>query len=55
MKVHIVIDLEELTKATKEQLLDTLYHVEDQMCYKCKSVSRVIDTLQNDLFHKNEE
>lgn len=54
MKVHIIIDLEELTKATKEELLNTLYHVEDEMGYKCKSVSGVIDTLQNDLI-KNEE
>ena len=54
MKVTIVIDLEELTRSTKGQLLDTLYHVEDQMMYKCKSVSRTIDLLQ-ELLHPKEE
>ena len=46
MKAHIIIDLNELTNDTKEELLNTLYHIEDQMSYKCKSVSKTIDTLQ---------
>lgn len=54
-KVRLVIDLDELNEETKRELLDVLYHVEDQMCYKCKSVSKTIDYLQNILFEEKSD
>ena len=48
MKTTIVVDLNELSKETKDKLLDTLYQVEDEMGYKCKSVSKTIDILQKE-------
>ncbi len=55
MKAHIVIDLDELTQQTKGELLDTLYHIEDQMEYKCKSVSKLINYLQEHLHEDKKE
>lgn len=38
--------LDKLTHNTKEELLFILYKIEDELEYKCKSVSRAIDYLQ---------
>lgn len=41
--------IDELPFDTCEQLLDILYIIEDQLDYKCKSVSATINYLQNEL------
>lgn len=55
MKKTIVIDIDNLTTQTQEELLGVLYHIEDNLGYKCKSVSSTIDYLQKILFHNDEE
>ena len=35
-----------LSQKAREQLLKTLYNVEDELLYKCKKVSNTIDYLQ---------
>ena len=55
MKKTIVIDIDNLTTQTQEELLDVLYHIEDNLEYECKSVSSTINYLQEILFHNDEE
>ena len=55
MKKTIVIDIDNLTTQTQEELLGVLYHIEDNLEYECKSVSSTIDYLQKILFHNDEE
>lgn len=55
MKKTIVIDIDNLTTQTQEELLGVLYHIEDNLGYECKSVSSTIDYLQKILFHNDEE
>lgn len=55
MKKTIVIDIDNLSTKNQEELLDVLYHIEDNLGYKCKSVSSTIDYLQKILFHNDEE
>ena len=55
MKKTIVIDIDNLTTQTQEELLGVLYHIEDNLGYECKSVSSTINYLQEILFHNDEE
>ena len=55
MKKTIVIDIDNLTTQTQEELLGVLYHIEDNLGYECKSVSNTINYLQEILFHNDEE
>lgn len=45
-KTTIVVDLNQLSTETLNNLLNTLYQIEDEMGYKCKSVSKAINILQ---------
>ena len=55
MKKTIVIDIDNLTAKNQEELLDILYHIEDNLDYECKSVSSTINYLQEILFHNDED
>lgn len=55
MKKTIVIDIDELSTKNQEELLDVLYHIEDNLEYECKSVSSTINYLQGILFHNDED
>lgn len=55
MKKTIVIDIDELSTKNQQELLDVLYHIEDDLEYECKSVSSTINYLQEILFHNDEE
>lgn len=55
MKKTIVIDIDNLTTQSQEELLGVLYHIEDNLGYECKSVSSTINYLQEILFHNDEE
>lgn len=55
MKKTFVIDIDNLTTQTQEELLGVLYHIEDNLEYECKSVSNTINYLQEILFHNDEE
>ena len=55
MKKTIVIDIDNLSTKNQEELLDVLYHIEDNLDYECKSVSSTINYLQEILFHNDEE
>lgn len=39
---------------TQLDLLNVLYTVEDQLYYKCKSVSKMIDYIQNNIKERSE-
>lgn len=39
--------LSELRKETIDELLNILYTIENQLCYKCKNVSKTINYIQN--------
>ena len=54
MKKTIVIDIDNLMTQNQEDLLQVLYRIEDDLGYKCKSVSSAIDYLQNILFKEEE-
>lgn len=55
MKKEIIINLDELSLQNKNNLLTALYNIEDNEMYKCESVSKAINDLQNELFKKDEE
>ena len=55
MKKTIVIDIDNLTTQNQQKLLDTLYNIEDNLGYECKSVSSTIKYLQEILYHNDEE
>lgn len=55
MKKTIVIDIDNLTTKNQEELLDVLYHIEDNLDYECKSVSNTINYLQKILFQNDED
>ena len=46
-KRTICVDMDCLDHKLKMELLDVLYHIEDSMNYKCKSVSNLINDLQD--------
>ena len=46
MKKTIVIDIDNLMTQNQEDLLNVLYRIEDDLGYKCKSVSSTINYLQ---------
>ena len=54
MKKTIVIDIDNLSTKSQEELLDVLYHIEDDLEYECKSVSSAINYLQEILVHNDE-
>jgi hypothetical protein len=47
--------INDLPYDTCEQLLDILYIIEDQLSYKCKSVSATINYLQDELHPAKED
>lgn len=49
MKTTIQFDLSLLTVEAKRKLLGAMYLIEDQHYYKCPSVSKLINTLQEEL------
>lgn len=40
-------EINQLTKETKTELLSLLYIIEDELMYKCKSISNTISYLQD--------
>lgn len=46
MRDRIIIHLDEITYESKEQLLTTLWNIEDDEGYECASISKAISILQ---------
>lgn len=47
MKINISLDLANIRQDQRDKLLGVLYGIEDTLQYKCKSVSRSIDKIQD--------